>query len=1640
MRGRRGRPPKTQLMQEPSSGPVRGLRPRRGLRAKGRGTDEVDFEIPKRGNYHSTRGRRRVGSTTVSRGRGRGRGGGRGRGRGRGKRSAASSLIVYDDHESDDEDAESLRSDEEEYVDEEPITDEEEDAIDDESDYPEEIPEEDDDDASYCTESSSHGSAQGRRKTRVVRPRSPVFEEVEIPALELPRSSEDLLIPAEQLLNAAAIYEVLRNFSTVLRLSTFRFEDFCAALAGQEQCTLVAETHVSLLKAILREEDSSNTTFGPADLKDSVNSTLYFIDGMTWPEVVRAYCESDPEYRPALRYQQAEGYPFEPLESKVKVLQFLVDQFLTTNLAREELLSEGTVQYDDHCRVCHRLGDLLCCETCSAVYHLECVKPPLEEVPEDEWQCEVCVAHKVPGVSDCITEVQNSRPYIRQEPIGYDRHSRKYWFLNRRIIIEEDGEHDDKKIWYYSTKVQLAELIDVLDREYWESDLCSVLDELREEIHSHMAITEELTNKARNNNRSYLEAASDEIMERRKTKEEAELEEVKRCATEEAEKARQGSEVGDASADGADREQDKTVCGMDQQTSGEPTSAEAPSTGVDDSSPSASSAFDQPKPTSPVAPNSTSTSTKSVSTSPEKGAQDGPSQAEETGNDGSASTDADKEPADKSSEKASLGEESAALQSVDENSCSSHVSASDPPRGPEEPDLADRSSRSSFTSLDDQGEGKANGEPGKGGSATRIVTRLRNPDSKLSQLKSQLGPTDGTKTSKEFPAFGEGSRFGSVRKDLMPKGNLNTFFKLGQEGKYRVYQNQYSTNTVALNKHQHREDHDKRRHLSHKFCMTPAGEFKWNGSVHGSRVLTVSTLRLTIIQLETNIPAPFLHPNWASHRTNWTKAVQMCSKAREFALALAILECAIKPVVMLPVWKDALGHTRLHRMTSMEREEKEKMKKKEKKLEDEETLQQATWVKYTFPIKHQVWKQKGEEYRVTGYGGWSWISKTHVHRFVPKFPGNTNVNYRKNFPSDNKDKQKEEKDLAASNTDSEVQKTEVSPESAAEKDEDQKPTPESPAEDSSVEEQTRKENNEGEPQTKDRTEVQEETGEKANGHAKEEEAEKMDVDPSTPDYCSNKEKDKISRTGSPAPGEEHAVKEEPEGEEVPNPSRVGPSLPFNHDVVNVSEGFQLRTAYKKKVKTSKLDGLLERRVRQFTLEEKQRLERLKMSELAGNKSVKETLSSQANVRVSSGDTIKAEEAVNTKEQEKSLPIQVEEKESLNVETEKDPVVQRLEFDQEEAKVKSGVAAEQKDSESTPATTGEIQTPSETSQTQMNSGCVNDNVSIASTASDGHGSNDQSNGRSERPSELNGGSQEALNPSPSQNVTPNSLMEAPSVKSEGTAQMVLGENGNKHTGEGNERCVVKDEGESMDVHERDYVRTENSGLLQVNGNEAPVFHNKASTLMDLASNVTSNEEPTTLGGGINAKDPLKPLTNGDAVTLDSRKENTNSLENKAERTATELASDCPIPQKVSRLENNVDEASADSTVTSSALEGRTETPDTTKMEVDVTKLKQLAPSPVTSMEESSLSSDAAENGGGNSSGSSNSVERKTTLTQVTTTTTTSSTTTVSTVQIDEVTSSSSVPPVPEPKSRPAAPHPLSPPPPLLPKSQTQPPEQ
>ncbi|KAK2833852.1 hypothetical protein Q5P01_017741 [Channa striata] len=1212
MRGKRGRPPKPLQAEEPSAAAARGLRPRRNLKPRLR--DSGDEESPTRETPKSGR-KRKAGSGTAARGRGRGRGGGGGgggrggRGGRGGKRAPASKTVVYDDHESDEEedDAVSLRSDDEEFVEEDPQSEEDEALKEDSDCLEEDALGDEEDDASYCTESSfrsqsTHASTPGKKKVRAPRPRTPILEEKEIPPLELPDTSEDLLVPNEELLNATSIYEVLRNFSTVLRLSPFRFEDFCAALVGQEQCTLIAETHISLLKAILREEDSSNTTFGPADLKDSVNSTLYFIDGMTWPEVLRAYCESDQEYHHVLPYLEVDEYPYGPLESKIKLLQFLVDQFLTTNIAREELMSDGSMQYDDHCRVCHRLGDLLCCETCSAVYHLECVKPPLEEVPEDEWQCEVCVAHKVPGVTDCVTEAQKIRPYIRQEPVGYDRHQRKYWFLSRRIIVEEDGEHVKKKIWYYSTKAQLEELMERLDKEYWEMDLHATLVEMKEEVQAHMDITEDLTNKARGNNKAYLTAVNELVMEHLKIRREAQ-----RLAEEPKEEAEKGS--GKTAGDSAEStsqpdDSEHNNAGPKADTGSQAALVPPPAEESCTSHPDPGSASQDSAMPKAESLESSQDTQAAQSRSPESG--ETPLVAKQERTDDSEKVEPSMDVPHPEDSKPQTKDQPQQQTSQPEASSSSEVSGSGSHAKAEPPDLADRSSQSSFTSQDGTEEYNE-----------RVKT---DPAKTAGQEMTNQTPT-ASKESSATCSDGESLRLSFLKRDLTV--NVNSLFKLGQEGKYRVYHNQYSTNVLALNKHQHREDHDKRRHLSHKFSLTTASEFKWNGSIYGSRSLTVSTLRLTIIQLETNVPGPFMHPNWASHRTNWNKAVQMCSKAREFALALAILECAIKPVVMLPVWKESLGHTRLHRMTSMEREEKEKVKKREKKLEDEETLQQATWVKYTIPIKHQVWKQKGEEYRVTGYGGWSWVSKTRVPRFVPKLPGNTNVNYRKKLEG------KLSKENAATCTNKQKRLMETKEQNAAEEDEDQlkKQSP-------SIEE--------GQTSTEEEKPVQEE-------QEKCVEDEKMEVDPCSEVAASKDDKDENKSPSSPAL---QPVGEEPiQAVEEPKTEETAASKPY-YDVVNVSEGFQLRTAYKKKVKPSKLDGLLERRVKQFTLEEKQRLERMRQATF---------VSKMATAKPNSG--IKSESTALGRQQSAVSPcVKVEEKEDgLQA---KDPVVKKLDFEQE----------------------------------------------------------------------------------------------------------------------------------------------------------------------------------------------------------------------------------------------------------------------------------------------------------------------------------------------------------------------------------------
>ena len=149
----------------------------------------------------------------------------------------------------------------------------------------------------------------------------------------------------------------------------------------------------------------------------------------------------------------------------------------------------------------------------------------------------------------------------------------------------------------------------------------------------------------------------------------------------------------------------------------------------------------------------------------------------------------------------------------------------------------------------------------------------------------------------------------------------------------------------------------------------------------------MNLFRSTILALEQAIPTCFMHANWPMLKRPWINAVQSCSNAeKDFSRALTVLQCCIKPCVLLPVWSDSLGHTNIRRILAQAKEEKKKTEKREKKeREDEEERLKPwmTWVKYTLPVKSlTVVRQKGEEYRAHGRTGWLWLSSTR--RWVPK--------------------------------------------------------------------------------------------------------------------------------------------------------------------------------------------------------------------------------------------------------------------------------------------------------------------------------------------------------------------------------------------------------------------------------------------------------------------------------------------------------------------------------------------------------------------------------------------------------------------------------------------------------------------------------
>ncbi|XP_025801190.1 protein CHROMATIN REMODELING 4-like isoform X2 [Panicum hallii] len=61
-----------------------------------------------------------------------------------------------------------------------------------------------------------------------------------------------------------------------------------------------------------------------------------------------------------------------------------------TNISPSSKKIRGNDGYFYECVVCDLGGNLLCCDSCPRVYHLECLNPPLKRPPPGKWQCPRC--------------------------------------------------------------------------------------------------------------------------------------------------------------------------------------------------------------------------------------------------------------------------------------------------------------------------------------------------------------------------------------------------------------------------------------------------------------------------------------------------------------------------------------------------------------------------------------------------------------------------------------------------------------------------------------------------------------------------------------------------------------------------------------------------------------------------------------------------------------------------------------------------------------------------------------------------------------------------------------------------------------------------------------------------------------------------------------------------------------------------------------------------------------------------------------------------------------------------------------------------------------------------------------------------
>jgi len=119
--------------------------------------------------------------------------------------------------------------------------------------------------------------------------------------------------------------------------------------------------------------------------------------------------ESSPSNSPRVGYEHDSPKPAgkkarTSLDNRLALSKAAATQ--TVHLSSES--SGPSVPEDATCSVCNEEGDpkeLIICDGCNALTHLQCLQPPLKKVPQGAWHCNKCLPKQYRGEADVLDDM-----------------------------------------------------------------------------------------------------------------------------------------------------------------------------------------------------------------------------------------------------------------------------------------------------------------------------------------------------------------------------------------------------------------------------------------------------------------------------------------------------------------------------------------------------------------------------------------------------------------------------------------------------------------------------------------------------------------------------------------------------------------------------------------------------------------------------------------------------------------------------------------------------------------------------------------------------------------------------------------------------------------------------------------------------------------------------------------------------------------------------------------------------------------------------------------------------------------------------------------------------------------------------------